>query len=247
MLAYKFDKETKEFKGVQNAQINPLEGGYLLPANSTFMEVPKTKEGQTAVFSGENWVIKTDWRGHYQVKLDDMTFSIVDYIGEVKEGYQFITDEEYTKYQADREAFKVINGAFVDITDTEEYQEILLTRSKNSKIIENDAARDEKLNGGVIYKSVLFDSDTDQKVNLLATVQRMDEEQTIVWYGMDNKPLVCSKEDLINIGGLITSLHSFCWNKNAEIKQEIASCLTVDEVEAVEINYTQSGLESEGE
>lgn len=113
----------------------------------------------------------------------------------------------------------------------------LLKDAKNSKIIENDMARDEKLNGGVIYKSVLFDSDTDQKVNLLATVQGMDEEQTIVWYGMDNKPLTCTKEDLINIGGLITSLHSFCWNKNAEIKQEIASCLTVDEVEAINITY----------
>lgn len=117
------------------------------------------------------------------------------------------------------------------------WDEINLEQVKTEKIVENDKKRDKKLNGGVIYKNVLFDSDTDQKVNLLATVGIIDDEQTIVWYGMDNQPLECTKEDLINIGGLITSLHSFCWNKNAEIKMEIASCLTVDEVEAININY----------
>lgn len=120
------------------------------------------------------------------------------------------------------------------------WDEIELQNIKEEKIAENNSKRDEALNGGVLYKDVLFDSDTDQKVNLLATVSSIDDEQTIVWYGMDNQPLTCTKEDLINIGGLITSLHSFCWNKNAEIKMEIADCLTVDEVKAIEINYEQA-------
>ena len=126
------------------------------------------------------------------------------------------------------------------IVITPDYDLILLQQAKENKIKENDLKRDETLNGGVLYKDVLFDSDTDQKVNLLATVSSIDDEQTIVWYGMDNQPLTCTKEDLINIGGLITSLHSFCWNKNAEIKTEIADCLTVDEVKAIEINYEQA-------
>ena len=112
-----------------------------------------------------------------------------------------------------------------------------LEQAKETKVQENDISRDEALLSGVTYKDVLFDSDTDQKVNLLATVSTMDEQQTIVWYGMDNQPLECDKEDLINIGGLITQLHSFCWNKNAEIKAEINSATTVEEVEAIEINY----------
>ena len=83
----------------------------------------------------------------------------------------------------------------------------------------------------------MFDSDTDQKVNLLATVTAMADEDTIVWFGMDNKPLKCTKLDLINIGGLITALHSFCWNKNAEIKEQINEAQT-------EIKIVQYGLKN---
>lgn len=124
------------------------------------------------------------------------------------------------------------------------WDEIKLEQVKTEKIAENDKKRDEALTGGVTYKDILFDSDTDQKVNLLATVGIIDDEQTIVWYGMDNQPLTCTKEDLINIGGLITGLHSFCWNKNAEIKNEITEAKTIEEVEAVEINYAMEESEA---
>lgn len=109
---------------------------------------------------------------------------------------------------------------------------------KEVKIKKNDALRDEALLQGVTYKNVLFDSDTDQKINLLATVSMMDDEQTIVWFGMDNQPLECDKQDLINIGGLITQLDSFCWNKNAEIKEEINEATAIEEVDGVVIDYT---------
>ena len=129
-----------------------------------------------------------------------------------------------------------------EIVINPEWDAILLEQAKETKIKENNVKRDEALNGGVTYKEVLFDSDTDQKVNLLATVSAMDETQTIVWYGMDNQPLECTKEDLINIGGLITLLHSFCWNKNAEIKAEISEAETIDEVENIIISYEMKGV-----
>ena len=113
------------------------------------------------------------------------------------------------------------------------------------KIKENDIARDMALNQGVEYKGILFDSDTDQKVNLLAIVSTMGDEDTIVWFGMDNQPLECDKSDLINIGGSITALHSFCWGKNAEIKAEINGAQTIEEVDEVVIDYS-APLEVEG-
>lgn len=112
-----------------------------------------------------------------------------------------------------------------------------LNISKKNKIAENDKKRNEALNQGVEYKNVLFDSDTDQKVNLIAMVETMDESQTIIWFGKDNQPLECNKQDLINIGGLITQLHSFCWGRNYEIKEAISACQTIEEVEAIEISY----------
>lgn len=115
----------------------------------------------------------------------------------------------------------------------------LLKQAKQQKISENDIARDEALNSGVVYKEVLFDSDTDQKVNLLATVSMMQDSDTIEWYGMNNYSLICTKQDLINIGGLITQLHSFCWTKNAEIKEAIRNASTIEEVNNIVIDYNQ--------
>lgn len=123
MLAYRYDEETKEYLGTQEAQINPLEGGYLLPANCTFLEVPEYEEKQVPVFENEIWIVKVDNRGSWQVKLDDVTFSKVDYIGE-KTGYQVISDEVYEEYQADNDRFKVIDGVFTDIYGTPEYEAI---------------------------------------------------------------------------------------------------------------------------
>lgn len=123
MLAYRFDEETNEYLYIMEAQEDPVAGGYLLPANSTFIEPPEAVEGKVRIFNGRKWVQKTDHRGHYQVKLDDITFSTVDYIGNAKEGYQFISDEVYEDYLSDNDKYKVVDGEFVDISDTEEYRQ----------------------------------------------------------------------------------------------------------------------------
>lgn len=160
-------------------------------------------------------------------------------------GYQKDKVKFYTSVKLDKDLYNLDK---IEETDEEyvlcddEYvlktDEKAVNQARELKIEENDTKRDTALLQGVEYKDVLFDSDTDQKVNLLAIVATMSDEDTIIWYGMDNKPLECNKQDLINIGGLITQLHSFCWNKNALIKAEINNASTVEEVEAVEIDYT---------
>ena len=115
----------------------------------------------------------------------------------------------------------------------------VLNELKALKIQENDNKRDEALNQGVEYKNVLFDSDTDQKVNLIAMVESMNASQKIIWFGKDNQPLECTKQDLLSIGGLITQLHSFCWGKNYEIKQAINACQTIEEIENIIIDYKE--------
>ena len=115
--------------------------------------------------------------------------------------------------------------------------EDLLKMAKEQKITENDKKRDKALFGGVEYQGILFDSDTDQKVNLAETVRDMSDEDTIVWYGMNNEGLLCTKADLIAIGEEIRNLTKFCWGMNAHIKEQIAAAETIEEVEAIEINY----------
>ena len=126
-----------------------------------------------------------------------------------------------------------------EIVNNPNYDKILLDKAKFDKIALNDELRDTALLSGVTYQNVLFDSDTDQKVNLLATVNMMSDEDTITWYGMDNQGLLCTKADLMAIGRLITELHSFCWNMNAYIKEQIEEAGTLEELEKIEINYNR--------
>lgn len=118
-----------------------------------------------------------------------------------------------------------------------EWGNIILNEAKKDKIAKNDIARDAAIISGVTYNNILFDSDTDQKANLLGAVLQMSDKDTIEWYGMNNDSLVCTKQDLLNIGSLITQLHSFCWTRNAEIKQAISEAQTIEEVNNITIDY----------
>lgn len=146
----------------------------------------------------------------------------------------FMPQYKDLEIQETEEGYTIVDYQLVTV---EEAEEIEVEKAKRVKIQENDIERDVALNAGVTYKNVLFDSDTDQKVNLLAMVSAMSDEDTIVWYGKDNQPLECNKEDLTNIGVLITQLHTFCWTKNAEIKAEIAEASTFEELNAIDIDY----------
>ena len=124
-----------------------------------------------------------------------------------------------------------------EFTDTPEYKAMELNKLKKIKLAENEKIRDEALIAGVTYRGVLFDSDTDQKVNLLGAVRKISDEDTITWYGMNNEPLECTKEDLFNIGDLITELNNFCWTKNAQIEAAINKAKTLTALKKVVIDY----------
>lgn len=117
---------------------------------------------------------------------------------------------------------------------------IKLNKAKEDKIALNDDLRDTALFGGVTYNNVLFDSDTDQKINISETVRDMSDTDTITWFGMDNTALLCTKADLLAIGEEIRNLTKFCWGNNAYIKEQIANAQTMKELEAIEINYNEN-------
>lgn len=135
MLAYRYDKDTKELLYAINAQKDPLGKGYLLPANSTFVEPPDKVDGFIQIFNLENntWQQVRDHRGHYEVHEEDFTFDIVKYIGEAKDGYIFVADGVYENYLEDNDRYKIVNHQVIDIIDTDEYREIK-KRKKEERI-----------------------------------------------------------------------------------------------------------------
>lgn len=131
MKIYVYDKETKEYLFEDEAQKSPLqEDTWLMPENSTTIKPMIFAIGYATCFIDGEWKELKDHRNHYQVELDSLEFNIVDYLGEARQGFQFVSDDVYQDYQSDNEKYKVIDGVFTDISNTEEYQEILRRREQ---------------------------------------------------------------------------------------------------------------------
>lgn len=132
----------------------------------------------------------------------------------------------------------IINGRFTDLTETPEYIEVKLKEAKAEKLQENATKRDEHLIAGVVYKDVLFDSDTDSKANLLFASVGMYETQTVIWLGKDNQPLECNKQDIYNIGNAIGDMTVNVWAvKNPYYLQAIENAETIEQLNEIVIDY----------
>ena len=60
-----------------------------------------------------------------------------------------------------------------------------------------------------------------KKLTYPATYASMSDDDIIVWFGMDNDALACTKEDIKNIGDLIFQLTTYCWTKNKLVKDAL--------------------------
>lgn len=124
------------------------------------------------------------------------------------------------------------NGSYIT-------REELLPNLKEEKLKENETIREQFLVSGVKYKEILWDSDIDQKLNILAQTSIMGDEDVITWVAMDGiTSLECTKADLLAIGQLLTQMTAYVWQyKNPAIKTAIANAQKIEEVEAIEIVY----------
>ena len=120
---------------------------------------------------------------------------------------------------------------------------------RNQKYKENETIRDTFLVSGVEYRDILWDSDLEQKLNLMAQTSVMGDEDSVIWVAMDGvTALDCTKQDLLNIGGLLTKMTAYVWQfKNPAIKAAIAEAQTEEELNAIEIVYDMGEINEETE
>lgn len=161
---------------------------------------------------------------------------ITAYAGYKIKGATKEVNVDYNDYVANPDKY-IYNPEIQDVIVNPDYNNILLEKEKQSKILENDTKRDKRLAGGVEYKGVMFDCDTDQKANLLGVSQFMSDEDKITWFGMDNQSLLMSKSDMLELGQIIVTLTNELWNYNANIKYQIDQAKNVAEVQKIFIDY----------
>ena len=130
-----------------------------------------------------------------------------------------------------------------------DYDAEQLEKTRQEKYKENETIRDAFLVSGVTYKDILWDSDLEQKLNISVQVSTMSDEDTVVWVAMDGvTALECTKQDLMNIGALLTTMTAYVWQyKNPAIKQAIADAETIEELNEIEIVYDMGEINEEAE
>lgn len=175
MNAYKFNKETKEYEGTQEAQLDPIQTEkqkkeiYLLPINSTFEIPPEKQEGKAIVFENGNWLLKADFRGKKAYNNEGLL--IIDYIGDLKEGDILLTDEqieglnngtliwkngEIIKYEKSKEELKAEYEQQIEILNGKLIRDIRVLLNPNATQKEKGEAQ-EYYNSKIIQIEELTD------------------------------------------------------------------------------------------
>lgn len=137
MNLYNYDKNTKEYLSTTIASADPMEtkikGEFipLVPAYATLLEPPTTGENEVAIFNGEAWEIKKDFRVSHKICDENFNIKDITEIGEIEENYLVSADiAELIKENPNN--FKIQNNEIVQKTE-EEYQEFLNNKIKKEE------------------------------------------------------------------------------------------------------------------
>lgn len=214
MQVYRYDEQTKEYIGTEQALIDPLETElqgkeiYLLPANATF-EKPNLQDGFANVWNGTQWENIEDNRGK-EYWLDTDAFGTP--AKTMKELGAFPTNAVFTAPQK------------------------TLDELKADKINEFKSKRDSLEVEPIAYQGNLFDFDDKARDRINSAIIALDiTGQSIEWTTADNTNVLVTADDLrgviANVAVRSNELH--IKYRNAKVKVEEAQ--TAEELEAIEL------------
>ena len=242
MLAYVYDEDTKEYLYPLEAQKDPLGNGYFLPAYGTFLPPKECGKFEINIFENGEWVVKKDYRAHLQLDVENFIFYKVDFIGDVKEGFQFVTTDEYDKFLADPKSFKIINGRFIDITDTKKYKNLKLQEVKEIKGKQACYKAEKFLKESSFELTEGFHIEaTKENMNTMLSHALVIDKGIIesqFWVSKEDSIKKLSKEQCFKIYKGIKDIQDDIWNNQyLAIIKLIENSKTIEEVQAVEIKY----------
>lgn len=137
MNLYNYDKNTKEYLSTTLASADPMEtkikGEFvpLVPAYATLLKPPKTGENEVAIFNGEAWEIKKDFRVSHKICDENFNIKDITEIGEIEENY-LVTADMAELIKENPNKFKIQNEEIAQKTE-EEYQEFLNNKIKKEE------------------------------------------------------------------------------------------------------------------
>lgn len=212
MQAYKYDEQTKEYIGTEQALIDPLETElqgktiYLLPANATF-ENPNLQDGFASVFDGTQWENIEDNRGK-EYWLDTDTFgtpaSVMKELGAFPVGAVFTAPQK------------------------------TLEQLKQDKLLEFKSIRDNEEVKPIAYNGNLFDFDDKSRDRINNAIIALDiNGQSIKWTTADNTNVAVTADDLRGVIAAVAMRSNELHAKYRELKELVLACTTAEEVDKI--------------
>ena len=218
MQVYKYDEQTKEYIGTEQALIDPLETElqgktiYLLPANATF-ENPNLQEGFASVFNGTQWENIEDNRGK-EYWLDTDTFGTLAH-----------TMKELGAFPA--------NAVFTAPAKT-------LEQLKQDKILALKTIRDTEEVKPIEYNGNWFDFDDKARDRINSAIIALDiTGQSIEWTTADNTNVLVTADDLRSVIASVALRSNKLHNAYRTAKEKVLEATTKEEVEKVVLNNGQ--------
>ena len=219
MIFYGYDEKTKEFTGIQNAFIDPLEtkkrgeNVYLFPRNATYQKPPKTEENQAVIFNGSEWEIVADYRGK--------TY----YIG--------------TEQHEMKELGNLPKGATFEPVEPEK----TLDELKSEKLAELTAIT-SKFDNQLVNNEMIIKSSLGFKVN--ADLRSQNNLRGLITVGVEPVNFVTADNSVqsLNIEQLNVLLNECAQNGQHlyllkwQYREQIEQAKTVDELNAIKFNFT---------
>ena len=214
MQVYKYDEQTKEYIGTEQALIDPLETElqgktiYLLPANATF-EKPNLQDGFASVFNGTQWENIEDNRGK-EYWLDTDTFGTP------------------AKTMKDLGAFPA-GAVFTAPAKT-------LEQLKADKINELKLKRDSIEVEPISYQGYSFDYDEKARDRINAAIIALEpqgEGASIDWTTADNQDVKVTVYDLRAIVAAVAVRSNALHVKYRKAKAQVEVAGSAEEVNAV--------------
>ena len=174
---------------------------------------------------------------YFDNNKEAFAFEIPEYICTVE-------DNVWAEY-AGTDKWDIIDGVFTDITNTPEYIAKHLQEAKQAKYTEAlEKAYEYQQNGTVEHKNCIFEMSDSNRKNLSDTEEALKlqgiEETT--WLDKDDNYVTLTVDDIqyIRLNLILAAIQKLWIENYPAYKQQIAEAKTIEEVEAIVIDYGEN-------
>ena len=222
MKYYLYDEKTKQFITEQEGYLDPLEtkaqgkNVYLVPPFSTTEKPNLTglKDNEILVFKGDKW----------QIEQEFYVGKIVDCQGERVSKY--VTDNDLTFEKCD-EGFKIVEKPLPKEKTLEELKDEKHAELKSIMQTRRNVIRVE-------FAGDTFDANESAQANMLVLLKAFDlGAQTVSIRSSTEETHVFDKEHCQELSLIMLSAVQAIYNQYWELKNRLAACETIAEVEAI--------------